>query len=162
MVRLLTDSSSIANAFNRYFAEAPVGISSTLPQNHFNCNNHMTGNQPNSFFLIATTPLIISNLFHDIKSSNNGGLFDISRKIVKSADDLFAEPLAHIFNRCIIEGYFPDRLKFAPGCSDIQVGRFYKTQQFQANFNFNSFVAKFSKKLYAQKYRIIFTLSKYQ
>ena len=48
----------------------------------------MSENNTNSFVLNATTPLTICNLIHDSKSSNSGGFFDTSSKIIKSVDDL--------------------------------------------------------------------------
>ena len=68
------------------------------------------------------TPLSICNLIQDLKSSNTGGFFDISSKIVKFVDDILAEPNVHIFNRCIIEGYFPDRLKIAQVVPTFRAG----------------------------------------
>ena len=81
------------------------------------------------------TPLTTCNLIHDIKSSNSGGLFDISSKLVIFVNDLLAEPLFHILNRCIFEGYHPDRLKIAQVVPIFIAGDPTKPNNFRPNLN---------------------------
>ena len=107
-----TDKSDIVNIFNDYFSTAPNEIARSLPaRDSYDFRAYLTGSYPNSFYLKSITFVDIINIIDKMKITNSWGLLGIPIKVLKSLRHVFPEYLTWFFNRCIGEGYFPDKLK---------------------------------------------------
>ena len=67
---------------------------------------------PNSFYMYQITCKEIIDATNDLKIT--GGINNIATPILHSVIDYISNPLQHIYNLCIGQGYFPSELKI--GC----------------------------------------------
>ena len=69
----------------------------------------------------VTTPVSLNNTsayeinktLHSLKSKDSHGFDGVSTKILKNNAPYIVSPLTYIFNRVLLTGIFPDRLKIA-------------------------------------------------
>jgi hypothetical protein len=121
-----TNYQIIANAFNKHFTTIPTMISqniiasncSTKPsvnnQNYlsFSLNNVFQTSFP-SIKYHCTTTKDIENIIRSLKSSNSCGYDEVIMKMLKSCSYFISSPLNYIWNRTLLTGVFPYRLKYA-------------------------------------------------
>jgi len=55
----------------------------------------------------------IENIIKSLKPKNSSGYDGISTKLIKICSPFISSPLAHICNKSLNSGIFPDRLKYA-------------------------------------------------
>ena len=109
----LTDKNEIAEAFNNYFTNVAVKISSDLPRTDVDYRDFLCDfNFSDTFFLPPLTPNAIKEITLGLKLTG-GGHLEIPAKMFKIVLDLIAVPLCDIFNKCIEISYFPDLFKIA-------------------------------------------------
>jgi hypothetical protein len=63
--------------------------------------------------LKTTSTREIENIIKSLKPKNSSGYDGISTKLMKMFSPFFSSPLAHIRNKSLSSGIFPDRLKYA-------------------------------------------------
>ena len=63
--------------------------------------------------LKSTSAREIENIIKSLKLKNSSGYDEISTKLVKICSPFISSPLAHICNKSLSSGIFPDRLKYA-------------------------------------------------
>ena len=106
----ITDKKEICNIFNRYFVNVGQNLADAIPNNNLDPLNYLGDRHLNSFCFLATTPQEVYNTikkFDNKKSSlNNVPIF-----IIKKISHIISPLLSDIFNHCINEGTFPDKLK---------------------------------------------------
>lgn len=112
----ITDNIQVANKFNKFFTEiasslingsavtANTGFQSILPNTP--TNNH-------SMYLKPVNEDEIAQIIKEMKNKKSVGLDEIPISVIKVCANLINKPLAHIFNKCLEYGVFPDRLKIA-------------------------------------------------
>ena len=59
------------------------------------------------------SPREIENIIKSLKPKNSSGYDGISTKLIKVFSPFISSPLAHICNKSLSSGIFPDRLKYA-------------------------------------------------
>jgi len=118
----ISDCHEIANALNKYFLNITKSINSKQ-------------NEPISHNLEKITPLYcltqsfknpfpyinlkfistreIENIIKSLKPKNSSGYDGISTKLITICSPFISSPLAHICNKSLSSGIFPDRLKYA-------------------------------------------------
>jgi potassium voltage-gated channel Eag-related subfamily H protein 8 len=121
----LTDSTVYHNspeAFNDYFLTISENIIKNIRSNK---QNHDTNNNPSYFLLNQpyrdfpnikfrnTSPKEIENVIRSLKAKGSHGYDEISTKILKIIASFVCTPLSYIFNKSMISGIFPTRLKYA-------------------------------------------------
>ena len=108
----LINSPELPNKFNNYFSNVADELVSKFSPEDNNFNNYLKNRVSNSFYLFNTSKNEIVNAINGLKTSN--GINQISSDILKEINLEISDPLLHIFNLCIKEGYFPTELKL--GC----------------------------------------------
>lgn len=105
---VLTDPSTIANAFNDYFIDLvkPSSQSSTQNQSQPDIKSSL-----HSMFIAPTTAEDVFKIILSLKNKRSVGYDCISTNVLKYVADLVACPMSHIINLCISEGIYPDGLK---------------------------------------------------
>ena len=70
-------------------------------------------NNSNSFVFNNIDSFEVFNLINGLGDKPSSGIDNVSIKILKKINYFICKPLAFIFNRCVLEGVFPDLLKTA-------------------------------------------------
>ena len=76
----------------------------------------------NSCALYLTTATEIINIVTVMKNSESAGYDEISINVIKKVIEYIAEPLSFIFNLCLSEGIFLNRMKTAKVCPVYKSG----------------------------------------
>ena len=106
------NNSELPNKFNNYFSNAASELVSNVSPADTKFDAYLKNRIPNSFFMYDIVSSEIFNAINGLK--NNNGIFQYSTKILKEIDLEISQPLLHIYNLCVKEGYFPTELKL--GC----------------------------------------------
>ena len=61
-----------------------------------------------------TSPKEIENIIRSLKTKESHGYDEITTRILKISAPFISFPLTYIFNKAMIAGIFPSRLKYAP------------------------------------------------
>ena len=72
-----------------------------------------TSSQQNSKFFQPITPIEVFQCIHQLHSYKAIRADNIPVSYIKTASEVISAPLSDIYNRCVIEGVFPDELKLA-------------------------------------------------
>ena len=107
----LTDNKqTIANGFNSYFANVGTTLASKIPKTNINPLHFLKERNLNSIYLKPVTTDEVTKIINKLKNSSSG--WDgVSPSVIKDTYPSFLEPLVHILNLSISNGYFPDELK---------------------------------------------------
>ena len=107
-----TDNTDIANNFNIYFTTVGNTLAANLPQTD-NDPIELIESNPDNFFCIPTTPAEINNIILHSKSKKSTGFDTIDSYIVKQIAPQIVNQLANIFNKSVLTGIVPSKLKIA-------------------------------------------------
>ena len=110
---VLTDSKSIANAFNNFFANIGNNLATSIPSVEATPMDSMSNQQLNSIFLNQITSEEIILEINKLNSSKAVGPFSIPINILKLTKDVISKPLEIIFNSSLLNGIVPDSFKIA-------------------------------------------------
>jgi len=108
----ITDSHSIATAFNNFFVNIGPRLASTIHSN-VNFRDYLFNGTENSLFFIPTNENEILDIVRSFKMSKSCGYDGISVFLLKKISHCLASPLVHICNLSLSTGIFPDSLKIA-------------------------------------------------
>ncbi len=112
---IISDSVTIADNFNNYFANIGPELSRSIPHTTKNVRDYLLNvtSPKNSFFFSPTCSDEIASVCKSLKSSSSPGHDDIKPDIAKAVCNHIANPLAHIFNLSFNTGVIPNQLKLA-------------------------------------------------
>ena len=98
--------------FIDYFSNIPHKLVDKITPVDMTAESFLKSRNPSTFFM---SPIIGKDIESAIKNLKNcNGIHTISTLVLKEIIPVIVEPLAHIFNLCSEQGYFPDELK--TGC----------------------------------------------
>jgi exonuclease III len=102
----------IANAFNNFFVRIGKEISDNVPPTHINFEDYMPP-LPNivPLNLQNTTREHVIAITKQMAAKNSSDFDGVTSKMIKFVINEIATPLAHIFNRSLVSGLFPSKLK---------------------------------------------------
>jgi hypothetical protein len=108
----ITDTNTIAESFNNFFANIGITLADKIPEpsNNVKPSTHCN---PNSLFMYPTSPDEILKITSTLKNSNSSGDDDISNNLLKQIIPSICEVLSHIFNLSLSTGVVPSLLKQA-------------------------------------------------
>ena len=109
------DPTKIANSFNRFFVDVGPSLAKQIPPIGKVYGDYLKEPIINSIFLSPVTEheiIKIVTAFNNNKASGIDGI-DFSPKVIKLVIGHISKPLCHIFNLCLLNGNFPDKLKLA-------------------------------------------------
>ena len=109
----ITDPTSIANAFNNYFANIGSDLASAIPSVINSAYEWMSPPPRESFFLSPITPEEIETEISNLKIGKAVGPSSIPVSIFKILKGALSEPLQMIFNASFLTAIVPDRFKLA-------------------------------------------------
>ena len=106
----VTDCKKMCNIFNHYFVNVGQNLASAIQNNNINPINYLGERCLNTFSFMATTP---QEIFNTIKTFDNkkSSINTVPTFIIKKVSHIISPLLSEIFNQCINEGTFPDKLK---------------------------------------------------
>lgn len=81
-----------------------------------NYETYITMNLANSIFLTPTNETEINDIIVSLKCSSASGYDDLKVAPIKAVKDWICSPLAHICNRILETGIFPNKMKLARVC----------------------------------------------
>lgn len=100
----------MANKFNIYFSQIGNKLASKIQTG---CRENLKTSSSHSMYLNLTDITEIKQLVLELKNNKAPGPDGITNEILKLTINYIAEPLCHIFNRCIERGEFPNHFKVA-------------------------------------------------
>lgn len=100
----------MAESFNNFFIEQSSG---NLINSKCNMKHATRKNIPNSMFLGPCLSNDIVSCINTLKNSSSTGYDEFSTKVIKYVAPIIAPVLSHIFNLCVDNGLFPDKLKIS-------------------------------------------------
>ena len=103
---------SIANLFNKYFANAPIAINENIPISTINPLHYIQNFQNSSFFLYPTSEPECSSIISNLKPSKQD-INCIPIHMFIYFKSYYIETITNIINLCFLLGIFPDVLKEA-------------------------------------------------
>ena len=109
----ISDPTKVANKFNDFFLNIAEKLSAKIENKNSKFQDYLKNPNKNNFFLKETTPDEIVKVVNKLDSKKSSDIYNISPEIVKLSNQVVADALTIIFNRCIREGHFPDSLKLA-------------------------------------------------
>ena len=109
----ISDPTKVANKFNDFFLNVADKLSAKIENKNSKPQDYLKNPSKSKFNLKEITPDEVVPVISQLDSKKSGDIYNISPEIVKLSDQVVAEALSIIFNRCIREGNFPDALKLA-------------------------------------------------
>ena len=108
----ITDSSTIAEKFNKFFVDIGPKLASKIPST---INRHTEYIEPaaSSLQQITISEEEFETAFFALKRNKSTGDDDISANVVRSVYNEIKTPLFYIFQQSFSEGIFPEKLKIA-------------------------------------------------
>ena len=110
----VTDHIQMANLLNDYFSEIGQKMAAKIDKpsaTNTSSTNPSIANRSNSFFFKPVTTTDILTYILQLNANKSAGPEDIPIKIIKMSASVIAPVLEHLFNKCLINGVFPDSLK---------------------------------------------------
>ena len=109
----ISDPKQVANKFNDFFLNIADKLNSKIAKKNNKFQDFLKNPNKSRFCLKETTPDEIVKITNQLDSKKSSDIYNISPDIVKLSNQVVADALCIIFNRCIREGHFPDSLKMA-------------------------------------------------
>jgi hypothetical protein len=118
----MTNCHNPPEVFNNYFLTISENIIKNIrfnkhKHNTYSSSNYYLSNQPHRVFpninFKNTSTKAIENIIKSLKAKESYGYDGITIKILKISTSFISSPLSYIFNKSMLSGIFPTRLKFA-------------------------------------------------
>ena len=137
----ITDRKDICNTLNNFFVNGGPTLAKNITPNTPELASNSILSNSNSFFFLPITPNEVFKQILSLNSHKALGPDNISVKYIKTASEFISTTLCEIFNKCVIEGIFPNELKIA------KVIPLYKngSKQQPSNYRPISILSPFSK-----------------
>ena len=109
----ITDPVEIAQNFNNSFTSIGTNLQKKIPPTKKIFTDYLKKPNSENFTIAPTTSDEISDLIHDLKSSESVGPYSIPTKIMKISKEIISLPLSQLINDSISKGSFPNICKLA-------------------------------------------------
>ena len=110
---LTTDSTAMANIFNKFFVNVADGVTKNIPRSPRSPLNYLKNKNPSSFFISPTAPYEISDIIDLLKTGKSIGPNSIPLKLLKILSPQISSPLSLIINASFQSGIFPEKMQSA-------------------------------------------------
>jgi hypothetical protein len=122
--RLLTDKQLVVENFNDYFVNIGKSLAEKIPEPKKEFVNYIKPNPTlmDSCAMHLTSSAEIIDIVNQMKNSESSGVDEVTITVIKSVIRYIAEPLSLIFNQCLCEGTFPEKMKTAKVCPVYKSG----------------------------------------
>lgn len=104
----------VVHQFNEYFSTIGLKLQATNNTTNKNYLNK-TRSQNNTRFTEMNTinEKLITDIIKELKNKKSVGLDEIPVKVIKHCAHSLKKPLTAVFNKCLSQGIFPERLKYS-------------------------------------------------
>ena len=102
----------IANKFNQYFTNIGNDLAEKIPHTETDPVAYIKSSIPESIYLSDVDSTEVVKIIKSLKNASAGS-DGVHAKIVKESYALYVEPLVHILNLSIRQGFFPNSMKIA-------------------------------------------------
>ena len=144
----------VPNKFVEYFTSIASKLSSELPISEKNASSYLTDRIQNSFLYIPSSSEEIMKSITDLKD-NGKGIYKISSKVLEFSKSTIGPYLAHIFNTCITQGYFPHELKIGCITPIFKSGERKNIQNYRPVCSLSPFSKIFERIIYNRMYSFL-------
>ena len=110
---VIKDSKDIANRLNTFFNTVGTNMASKIPNTQKNPLRFMRNIPVNSIFLNPTTAQEICEIIASLRNGKAAGADSISVYLIKQFKEVISPVLSDLFNKCLLEGLYPDIFKIA-------------------------------------------------
>ena len=145
----------IANNFGQFYLELGTNLAKSIVSGTTTLSSYLEKipRNLNSIVLKQTTPLVIDNLIKKLPNKSSQGNDQISNLMLKSLCSSITFPLCHVFNHSILEGKFPELMKWA------EVIPLYKGKKMDVMVNYHpiSLLITMSKLLEKVIYNVLYS-----
>ena len=107
-----TDSVIISNRFNNYFANIGKDLARKIPISPVDPVSYIRNSNPETIFLSNVDIYEVERIIRSLKNVSPGH-DGIQASVVKDTYPLFLNPLTHVLNLSISQGFFPKEMKLA-------------------------------------------------
>ena len=109
----ISDPHTVANKFNDFFLNVAGKLCEKIEKKNSKYQDYLKNPNESSFFLKETEPGDFVKIINKLDGKKSSDFYNISPENVKSTGQAVAQCLSIIFNKCIVDGHFPDSLKLA-------------------------------------------------
>lgn len=112
---MVSNPIDVAHIFNNYFSNIATKLLEDLSHtsDYRSMLETVKINKYSSFFFAPIDEYEIKKIISNLKNTTAVGIDGLPIKVIKSAKELLASPLADVINCCFAQGYFPDEFKIA-------------------------------------------------
>ena len=113
---MTSDNATIADGFNKFFAEVGPSTNSKVKESKVDANNYLNRRNHDTTNQFSPTEITLSDVIdacETIKKKTSTDHYEMSQDLVLTNLHTLAPPIAHIWNQSIQSGTFPDSAKIA-------------------------------------------------
>ena len=101
------------NGFKFQFTGMGGKLAGKLPSTSTKFSDYLKFPSKESMFLHQATELEVGKHFHEINVNKGIGVDENHPKLLKWGQELFVPIITKLFNKCLVTGVYPDKLKIA-------------------------------------------------
>ena len=122
----------IANSFGDFYARLGPNLANNIASSTTSIDEYISRipRQLNSIVLRATTVQEIDKIIQDLPNKSSHGHDEISNVTLKALRPSIIFPLCHIFNQSLVEGMFPEKMKW------VEIIPLYKGKRMDLTINY--------------------------
>ena len=109
---VVTNKQTIAKKFNQFFTNVGKDLAKKIPTTSVDPLTYLKHPNPHTIYLHDVTENEVIKLITNLKNSSPGN-DAIHAKVFKTCFPQFLEPLVHVLNLSIQQGFFPNEMKIA-------------------------------------------------
>jgi Reverse transcriptase (RNA-dependent DNA polymerase) len=107
---ITNDPKKIADLFSDYFVNVVTEVKNQTVDNNADVTEKIT-EQPNSMFFEDISAGEILDIIKNLNNSNSSDIYNVNTEIIKYCSDFIVAPLLNVFQCCVNQGIFPEKLK---------------------------------------------------
>ena len=151
-----TDKQLIVQHWNKYFCNVGAELEQNIPHSNKHFREFLNNHNEHSMFLYPVTETEIKDIAMSLKPKSSNDCYELSMKTLQKVICCITKPLEFIFNKSLLEGIFPQKLKVA------KILPFYKTGNINEPSNYRpiALLPQFSKileKIFEKRLRSFLT-----
>lgn len=108
--KMISEPSTIATTLNQYFTSIGEELSKSIPNVNETFSEYLGQPLPNSIYIEETTPDEVCKVVKSLKNSSPGW-DEFLPEIVKENIEYIIDPLTHVMNLSLCNGYVPSQMK---------------------------------------------------
>ena len=147
--RQISDPFAIVESFNKFYVNVGLNLSKKYGVSEIHPTSYIKRHFPQSIFLSDVSNIEVAKAIMDLNNSSHGP-DGISTNIFKQTFTLYLNPLVHLLNLSLRQGYFPRELKIARVIPIFKGGDPTEIKNYRPVSVLNVFSKVFEKLMYAR------------